>query len=396
MRLWRSIDLVVPCSGQGHKVRLDVRRLIAAARCPKCRSPVDPTRTRRLLRLLPALYRATSPRPAVRLAISLSWGYLAVTVVLWVGLWSLSDVWWPMTVLLFGPRWIVLAPLAGLVPAATVLQRRLLVPLSLALLIGLGPIMGFRLGWRSWFASGEDATTIRVATFNVEGGNGLDASLPWIIDRLEVDVLALQECGGRLSEVLARLPDVVWHHHRQAGLCLVSRFPIQSAEQMERDHFQVAGGAGVVIRYALDVNGREINLTNLHLETPRAGLEQLREGDIVEGQRKLESKSTLRDIESRQARRWVDQADGPFIVVGDFNLPVESAIYERYWNDLRNAFSHAGFGFGHTRITRWVRARIDHVLLGAGCRVENAFVGPDFGSDHLPMVADVILPPWSD
>ena len=53
---------------------------------------------------------------------------------------------------------------------------------------------------------------------------------------------------------------------------------------------------------------------------------------------------------------------GPFLVVGDFNAPVESVIYRRYWGDLRNAFSYAGFGFGSTRLNGWIRVRIDHIL----------------------------------
>jgi endonuclease/exonuclease/phosphatase (EEP) superfamily protein YafD len=295
-----------------------------------------------------------------------------------------------MTVMLFGPRWMALLPAVALVPAAAVYHRRSLITLALAIIVAAGPIMGFRTGWRGWLG-GDSAEPIRVATFNAKGGARLNASLPWIIDRLGADIVAFQECGGRLAEVITSFPQTTWHTHSQGELCLVSRFPIAGVAQMEREHFRIAGGSGVVIRYELDVDGRTVNLTNLHLETPRAGLEQLRQGDMVEAQRNLDSKSVLRDIESRQARRWVDMASGPSIVVGDFNLPVESVIYERYWGDLRNCFSRVGFGFGYTRITRWVRARIDHVIVDSEWTVDRAFVGPDFGSDHLPMVVDIAL-----
>jgi endonuclease/exonuclease/phosphatase (EEP) superfamily protein YafD len=377
-----SLSLVVPCASKKHKVRLDPKRF--------WRSKADPTRVRRVVAMVRIAYRLSAPKPAARRTIWLSWMYLAVLWLTWPALWRLSDVWWPMTVLLFGPRWLVLLPAVILVPAAAIYHRRSLIPLALAIIVGVGPIMGFRVGWRGWLG-GESTEPIRVATFNAKGGTTLNSSLPWIIDRLGADVLVFQECGGRLAEVVTSYPDTAWHTHSQEGLCLVSRFPVVGVAQMEREHFRFAGGAGVVIRYELDVHGRIINFTNLHLETPRSGLEQLRQGDMVEAQRNLDSKSALRDIESRQARRWVDAASGPSVVVGDFNLPIESAIYGRYWGDLRNCFSRVGFGFGYTRITRWVRARIDHVIVDSEWTVHRAFVGPDFGSDHLPMVADIAL-----
>lgn len=386
------ISLVVSCPTKKHRVRLDPTRFWSSARCPVCKAKVDPTRVRRILALLSIAYRLSAQRAAARRTLWLSGGYLALLWLTWPALWKLSDVWWPMTVLLFGPRWLVLAPLVPLAVAAALYHRRSLILLGVACVIAVGPIMGFRTGWRGWIGGADEARTIRVATFNAMGGSALNASLPWILDRLDTDILALQECGGRLRDVISQFPDTTWHTHAQDGLCLVSRFPILHVEQMEREHFRFAGGSGVVLRYRLDVSGREIDLTNLHLETPRAGLVDLRQGDVAGAQRNLDSKSALRDIESRQARRWVDAGPGPSLVVGDFNLPVESAIYDRYWGDLRNCFSRVGFGFGFTRISRWVRARIDHVMVSHDWGIAKAFVGPDFGSDHLPMVADVVIP----
>jgi acyl-coenzyme A synthetase/AMP-(fatty) acid ligase len=62
--------------------------------------------------------------------------------------WGWGDSAVPGTVLLFMGRWVFLLPLIALVPAALWLRRGLLVPLALATLVVVGPIMGFRLGWR--------------------------------------------------------------------------------------------------------------------------------------------------------------------------------------------------------------------------------------------------------
>jgi endonuclease/exonuclease/phosphatase family metal-dependent hydrolase len=75
--------------------------------------------------------------------------------------------------------------------------------------------------------------------------------------------------------------------------------------------------------------------------------------------------------------------------MGDFNLPVESVIWQQYWSSFEDAFSAAGNGWGFTRINGWIRVRIDHVLLDDRLKAVGARVGADWGSDHLPLQAEV-------
>jgi endonuclease/exonuclease/phosphatase (EEP) superfamily protein YafD len=104
----------------------------------------------------------------------------------------------------------------------------------------------------------------------------------------------------------------------------------------------------------------------------------------------VESNAISREIESRVTSRWAVQGQLPLLVAGDFNLPVESRIYRESWGGFINAFSRSGRGFGFTRFNGWIRVRIDHVLAGPGWRVDRAWVGPDVGSDHRPVVADLV------
>ena len=103
----------------------------------------------------------------------------------------------------------------------------------------------------------------------------------------------------------------------------------------------------------------------------------------------MESNIDQREIESTLARAFANQTSGPLIVAGDFNMPVESAIYRAHWHEFTNAFSCAGWGFGATKATRWHGIRIDHVLLGPGWSCAGAQVGADLGLDHRPMVVDL-------
>jgi vancomycin resistance protein VanJ len=384
----KTRDVVVPCQGQGHRVRLARGlRFWKAARCPVCRSPVDPSRARRVLRWLANLRRPAKPSWLHGTVWLGSLGYLAFILLAALALWGLSDRWWAATVLLFGPRWVLSLPLLALVPAAFIWDRPLLPLLAVAALVLLGPVMGLRSGWRTLLVTEDPQRDIRVVSFNAEGGdhllfNPMNMILDW-----DADVAAIQECGRRLAEGLQRLPG--WHVDTRSGLCLVSRFEIGEVVEMDRDALEFAGGSGMVVTYSLDPSGEPFHVTNIHLETPRAGFELIRAGRLVEGVSKTREKSLLRNVELKRARSWVDRFQGPHIVAGDFNTAPESRSYRAYWRDWQNAFSRMGRGFGGTRLNGWIRARIDHVLADRSWTIVRAWLGEDLGSDHLPMMTDL-------
>jgi len=378
-------DIVVPCTGGRHPVRLARgRRFWLAARCPVCRAPVDPNRTRRVLRWFTRLGR---PASADWLHQVVWWGslsFLLLTIVALGLLWGLSDRWWPATILLFGPRWVLLLPLSVLLPLALFTDRPLIPPLGLAGLIVIGPVMGFQIGWSLLSVERQDRD-IQVVSFNTGGRSTLARSPATLVADWGADVTAFQECERRLRAAFRQLSE--WHVDTRSGLCLVSRFEILEVTEMEREALESAGGSGVVVTYKLDVDGTPLYLTNLHLETPRAGFELIRAGQLRDGIPKVREKSFLRGIELRRARIWADGFDGPHIVLGDFNTPPESRLYRQAWAGWQNTFSLAGSGLGGTRLNGWIRVRIDHILANEEWKVIEAWVEEDVGSDHLPIVA---------
>ena len=150
--------------------------------------------------------------------------------------------------------------------------------------------------------------------------------------------------------------------------------------------WRTAPGLGaVVVRYTLQGADGPVHLTTLRLDAARRGLESYGNYDFA----LVGPPADGADLESRQVRRWAAAAPSP-IILGDFNLPIESGTYRRRWGDLGNAFSAAGVGFGHTRRARWLRVRIDHVLYGDGWRATKAWVAPDEGAAHRPLVAELV------
>jgi endonuclease/exonuclease/phosphatase (EEP) superfamily protein YafD len=335
----------------------------------------------------------TVPRTGLARVVSwIAWAYLAAVVVIATTMWTLGDRAIVGSVLLFMGRWVFLLPLALLLPAALWLRRDRLPHLVVAAAIVLGPIMGFRTGWRRALPHAA-GLPVRVATFNTEGGGVLAQILPGLLDRWGAQIVAFQECGESLAEVTAHLPG--WYHFEGKDLCLLSRYPIRRAEVMDRGNLdrvkqsesKEIGGAGYVVRFLLDGPRGPIRVGNLHLETPRKGFEGLMDRDL----RRIRMNTEIREIESDLARAWVDTGTGPLVVLGDFNTPVESRIFRDHWGDLADAFSTAGFGLGMTKYNGWIRARIDHVLTNGDWHVDGAHVGPDAFSDHRPLLVDLTL-----
>ena len=328
----------------------------------------------------PESHAASSGGSFIDLAV---YGFVAGIAGIACLLWATADAWWPGTLLLFGPRWLIGLPLPVLVALSLSDPRRRLLTLA----FGAGVFLFFILGVRGSLpttATGD----LRVVTLNV-AHRDLSVSLDHALATWDADVVAFQECTGPLAPKVDALVGLAVH--RAGGLCLISKLPIRKTAQMTRSSFDAVGGAGWAVRYELETpSGAPLHLMNLHLGTPRDGLWEIRYGDFSTGVEALRRSRELRTAESERARRWLDHVPAGRVALGDFNAPVESRIYRAFWGDLVNAHGTSGLGTGYTRFNGWIRARIDHVLTDGDWRPIRAVVGEDVGSDHRPLIVDLV------
>ena len=321
-------------------------------------------RARRLLRALVAFYALA----------------LAAALLL---LYPFGDHFWMSTLLLLGPRGVLALPLPVLAAAGAALDRQRLWLLAVLGLVLVGPVLGFRVPLRLPPFPRPDPRDIRVMSYNIGGGEFDRSAFESVLEEALPDVVALQECSGDLLKDLKG-----WQLDMQYDSCLLSRFPIVRvvARDPSADVWKM-GGRGVIVRYELATPSGPVHLVNLHLVTAREGLEDLRR-NAASGIPTLEAKNAQREIEARLAQQWVKECPGPArLVTGDFNMPVESDVYRTYWAEYQNAFSVAGFGFGFTKHTRFIRVRIDHILASPGWLCVRAWVGPWLDFDHRPIIA---------
>lgn len=312
------------------------------------------------------------------------WSYALGLLAAWSAFHWASDRCWMATALLFAPRWLWGLPLCALAPAVAVKHQRLLWLLGLASVIVIGPIMGLCLPWRIEFASRTAGLNLRVLTCNGDCRDLDPARFSALLNEVQPSIVVMQDVWT--PHVTNVFESDGWYVHVHDGLCLASRFPIRAVKTLDSDKF--GPGLGGAACYDLETPAGIVHCFNLHLATPRWGLLALIHGHS-HGAEKLQDNSNLRRQQSIAISRRASTLAGPVLLAGDFNTPVESTIYRECWSGYTNAFSVTGLGWGNTHLTRHTGVRIDHILASPNWQVRRCWVGPDVGSAHRPIIADL-------
>jgi endonuclease/exonuclease/phosphatase (EEP) superfamily protein YafD len=107
----------------------------------------------------------------------------------------------------------------------------------------------------------------------------------------------------------------------------------------------------------------------------------------------LQADIIQRGDEAALVSQFARETGRPVLMAGDFNMPVESCIYQKCWGDFSNAFSATGWGWGFSKYTRWHGVRIDQIAGDQQWQFSECYVAGNIGSDHLPVVARAALSP---
>lgn len=303
-----------------------------------------------------------------------------------------GERWWPTSIVLFGPTWLLHLVVASAAASWLLFHRGvgLGVLLAISELVLLLPVLGYQPPWPNG-ATRDPLAPVRVVTWNV-GGQSLDpTALTRLFTTHGADIAVFQECRGIPKEAL---PSELskFASHESVGLCMLSRLPVTLVEERPREDVWKAAGSGAIIRYTFDGKAGPFTLTNVHLETPREGFEAFIHDGIRAGITVLAAKNEQRYVEARLAHEWTSREPAlPRLVAGDFNTPPQSDLLRNAWPGYRNCFGAVGQGFGHTKQTRWLGVRIDHVLASPEWECASSEVLSGFPSDHRPVLTQVGL-----
>ena len=98
-----------------------------------------------------------------------------------------------------------------------------------------------------------------------------------------------------------------------------------------------------------------------------------------------------RALQARALKEVLDAETLPFLVCGDLNSTPYNWVYAYLSRGLQDAFRRAGTGWGATFPAPLPLVRIDFVLASNEWEVLNAHVSRTVVSDHIPVVAKLVL-----
>jgi endonuclease/exonuclease/phosphatase (EEP) superfamily protein YafD len=285
------------------------------------------------------------------------------------------------------------------VPVPFLLVLALLVWARLALLGLAVPLLAFAYCYGPQFSPREpvlgSAPGFRVLSFNAGASRGLGRPETTMrtIGGVGPDVICLVEAPvNTLATVGAELRDAYPYQAGSTDIFVLSRLPLTDARQEI-----LTSGAKDSLQVTLEMDHRLMTLTVVHLQRIDS-YSGLGGGPALLARAVRTFSTDARDAAVNELMELLRAEGGPQIVVGDLNMTPTSHAYRRLGTLLHDAFLEGGWGLGHTYPTT-VRAfgpalsmplvRIDYILHSSDLVARRSWVGPNGGSDHLPVAADL-------
>lgn len=306
---------------------------------------------------------------------------------------------WFGALALYAPRHVFLVPIPGLALALVLAKRQsALWTQALTLGVVLFPLMGLTLPGPRVYALGTPA--LRVLSFNVDSGLAGVPRIVAAVERIDADIVALQEAKAATAELESALAKRYRYVEERPYSLIASRFPIVEVT----DHAKIAIGdwsrSTRFQRHVLQLPSGRLAFYNVHPISPRGALNihrfrhafhAFRTGEAVnhESISALEYNVELRRRQIEEVSRLALAERGPVVLAGDFNLPALSQVFQSNLGTFQDGFSVAGAGFGYTFPARFPWMRLDRVLASYDLRIVDFAVDCAGLSDHHCVVAEI-------
>jgi endonuclease/exonuclease/phosphatase (EEP) superfamily protein YafD len=223
----------------------------------------------------------------------------------------------------------------------------------------------------------RDLAQLRLLVLNVQTGNHEYAQVASLIARTDPDVVGLTELTPAWANGLRTALEPYRSRRLEPqdgayGIGLYSKLPLAAAG-IER--FPADGPPTVVA--TVTVAGEPVDLVLTHVHTPFAG--------------------AIHDRQLQALGEARPRLGSRLAVCGDFNAVPWSGPLRHFADTTELRTIHGGYGLGGT----WpagaavLRLPIDNCLISEGLTALDRRVGPNVGSDHLPLIVELGLAPGS-
>jgi endonuclease/exonuclease/phosphatase (EEP) superfamily protein YafD len=218
------------------------------------------------------------------------------------------------------------------------------------------------------------AQPLRVVSFNVLSKNTHYADTVRWVQAADPDVAFFPEVTHAwqvgLAPLQARMPHcIVRAQADNFGFALFSKYPI-----VEQSLVPCAVLGVAMVQVTLAIDGRRLCFVGVHPASPLSSLY-----------------SHGRDVALKELADRVRNGPRPVIVAGDFNAsPWSHAMTPLFEAGLHDSMLGRGFSATWRRRIPICAIPIDHILLGGQISTQVRWTGPDLGSDHRPVAADLL------
>ena len=236
------------------------------------------------------------------------------------------------------------------------------------------------------------APTIKVVTLNVLGGSANDAKITAWLEETDADFVLLQELTDDFAETLfSEVSDRYPHQYHEARedwwlTGLLSKHEILEASDLDNSKRRQ--------RFVVNVDGVEIALYNVHLSMPVRPEPRFINTPSSWLNLALRYDEAARNAQIDTLLAALKEEPLPYIVGGDFNLSQHSIKYSSLAVVMTDSFRETETGLGPTYPASASiippLIRIDYIWHNRDSFQAIATeIGPDLGSDHLPVTATI-------
>ena len=217
---------------------------------------------------------------------------------------------------------------------------------------------------------------VRLLQVNVLTANRQHEAVENLVVDKKPDILALLEVNERWLEALAGLHTRYPHRIERPqndnfGIALFSRFPLDDLHFRRLHHDDVYMLVG---RFTL--GSTPVTLVVAHPVPPSGPAYSALRNEQLD-----ELSEIVRGFQASEV-----------ILLGDLNTSPWSPVYRRFEQSIGLRNGARGFGLRPTWPTgfRPLMIPLDHCLLSSGLRAVSLETGPEVGSDHLPVLVEIV------
>ncbi|MBD1931258.1 MULTISPECIES: endonuclease/exonuclease/phosphatase family protein [Cyanophyceae] len=191
------------------------------------------------------------------------------------------------------------------------------------------------------------------------------------------DVAVFLEVNNLWSKELEKLQDILPYTFTSKMPEKSLNLQIYSKVPLENTQIKSLGEGRPALLADVTIQGKVVSIIATHPNIPTTN-----------------SSFKQRNQQFKAIGDYVPRIKNLVVLIGDLNTTMWSPFYQRMVDNAGLINTRQGFGILPTWKTPipWVYIPLDHCLVSPEIQVKNFRRGRDVGSDHLPVIADLVMP----